>query len=473
MIWIFLAIHVIVTLITSVVIILFGVRPTRSLSWLLIVFILPFLGVILYILFGINRRKFKFYELKETSKRKLYEQIDANEETTNNKLTFKSINKQRLATLIEKTTHFPVKEGNSLQLLENSKNAYQVIFDNLKKAEKYIHLQYYIFEDGEILNTLCNILETKLNEGIEVRLIYDAFGSYHAKKTHLNKLKLKGAKVYPVMPLKYGSFLFTMNYRNHRKAIIIDGTTGFAGGMNISDRYIKAKDSLGIWKDMHLQLNGPIVNSLHRVFIKDYYFASGEKLLVSKSHLPKQINTGNVNVQLVAGGPDSKHLSILQQYLMLINVAQKSIYITNPYFIPNQALLEATKMAALSGVDVRVLVPKKTDSSIATHSMFANFEELLAAGVKIYLEDTFSHSKVIIVDNEVASVGSGNFDHRSFEHNFETNILIYDKETSNKLTKLFLENSKKCTKLNLKEFKNRSLFNKLKEGSARFFSPLL
>ena len=473
MIWIFVIIHAIIALVTSLIIILFGARPTRSLSWLLIVFIFPFLGVVLYILFGINRRKFKFYELKETSKRKLYEQLNAGEGTENNKVTFKSINKQRLATLIQKTTHFPVKEGNSLQLLDNSKNAYHVIFENLKGAQKYIHLQYYIFEDGEILNTLCNILETKLIEGVEVRLIYDAFGSYHAKKTHLNKLKLKGAKVYPVMPLKYGSFLFTMNYRNHRKAIVIDGTTGFAGGMNISDRYIKAKDSLGIWKDIHLQLNGPIVNSLHRVFIKDYYFASGEKLLVSELHLPKQINTGNVNIQLVAGGPDSKHLSILQQYLMLINVAQKSIYITNPYFIPNQALLEATKMAALSGVDVRVLVPRKTDSSIATYSMFSYFEELMEAGVKIYLEDTFSHSKVIIVDNEVASVGSGNFDHRSFEHNFETNILIYDKEASNKLTELFIETSKKCTEVDLKRFKNRALLDKLKEGSARFFSPLL
>lgn len=473
MVWIFITIHFILASITSVIIILFGARPTRSLSWLLIIFIFPFLGIVLYVLFGINRRKFKFYELKETTKRKLYDQLNTESYKNTEKVTFDSTNKQRLATLIEKTTHFPVRKGNAIQLLENSKNAYTVIFEHLEKAEKYIHLQYYIFEKGEVLDRLCEILTSKLNEGVEVKLIYDAFGSYYAKSTHLKHLKNNGAKVYPVMPLKYGSFLFTMNYRNHRKAIIIDGVVGFAGGMNISDKYIKAEDDLGIWKDMHLKLNGPIVNSLHRVFIKDYYFASSEKLLVSETHLPKQSKKGTVNVQLVAGGPDSKHLSILQQYLMLINVAQKNIYITNPYFIPNQALLEATKMAALSGVDVRILVPKKTDSSIATHSMFSYFEELLEAGVTIYLENTFSHSKVIIVDSEVASVGSGNFDHRSFEHNFETNILIYDTNISRRLTKLFIENSRKCVQVDLKEFKKRSLINKLKEGSARFFSPLL
>ena len=473
MVWIVLIAHIILVAVTSIIIILFGARPTRSLSWLLIVAILPFLGVVFYILFGINRRKFKFYELKETNRRKLYDELNTEKDTLSEKVTFKSINKQRLATLIENTTRFKASSGNDVVLLEHPKEAYELVFENLKKATKYIHIQYYIFEKGEILDRLCEILSSKLDEGVVVRLIYDAFGSYHAKESHLKELKKKGAKIFPVMPLKYGSFLFTMNYRNHRKAIVIDGIIGFAGGMNISDKYIKSESDLGIWEDMHLKLEGPIVNNLHRIFIKDYYFASGEKLLVSNTYLPKQEQKGAINIQLVASGPDSKHLSILQQYLMLINIAQRSIFITNPYFIPNQALLEATKMAALSGVDVRILVPKKTDSSIATHSMFSYFEELLEAGVTIYLKDTFTHSKVIIVDDEVASVGSGNFDHRSFEHNFETNVLIYNTKIAKQLSASYINNSITCEKLILSEFKNRPLINKLKEGSARFFTPLL
>lgn len=473
MIWIVLIAHTTLVAITSIIIILFGARPTRSLSWLLIVAILPFLGVIFYILFGINRRKFKFYELKETNRRKLYDQLTSEKEKHDDTVTFKSINKQRLATLIEKTTRFRVSGGNGVKVLENSKEAYELVFESLKKAKNYIHIQYYIFEKGEILDRLCEILSSKLDEGVEIRLIYDAFGSYHAKKSHLKELKNKGAKIFPVMPLKYGSFIFTMNYRNHRKAIIIDGTTGFAGGMNISDKYITAEDDLGIWEDVHLKLEGPIINNLHRIFIKDYYFASGEKLFVSDTYLPKQPQKGTTNIQLVAGGPDSKHLSVLQQYLMLINIAQRSIFITNPYFIPNQALLEATKMAALSGVDVRILVPKKTDSSIATHSMYSYFEELLEAGVTIYLKNNFTHSKVIIVDDEVASVGSGNFDHRSFEHNFETNVLIYNTEVAKQLSTSYVNNSDTCEKILLSDFKNRPLSDKLKEGSARFFTPLL
>ncbi|WP_010521802.1 cardiolipin synthase [Aquimarina agarivorans] len=474
MLWILGILHFLIAIAAAITIILFGARPTRSFSWLLLVIFLPFLGAILYILLGINRQKFKFFQLKETTKRKLYNKNFDKNVVGESEVDFKSVNKQRLAYLIENTTHFKVLANNSVKLLDNGSNAYSIIFEEIKKAKSFIHLQYFIFEQGEILTKLCSLLADKLAEGVKVRLIYDAFGSYTAKKIELKKLKSLGASVYPVMPLKYGSFLFTINYRNHRKSIIIDGTIGFAGGMNISDKYIKKGDELGIWNDMHLQLQGPIVNSLHRVFIKDYFFASNEDLLHGNTYLPKQQKAGKSTIQLVASGPDSEQLSVLQQYLMLINVAQKSICITNPYFIPNQALLQAIKIAALSGVHVRILVPQKTDSKMATFSMFSYFEELLQAGVEIYLQiGKFSHSKVIVVDKEVASVGSGNFDHRSFEHNYETNMLIYDKSVAQNLDDLFNDDSKSCKKLALDTFKERPLTQRLLEGSARFFSPLL
>ena len=474
MIWAFLILHLILAIGTAAIIILFGARPTRSFSWLLLVLFIPFLGVFLYILFGINRRKFKFYQLKETKKRKLYDKNFDEDVIGQSEIQFDSINKQRIVHLIESTTHFKVLPDNSVDLLDDGANAYEVIFEALEKAENYIHLQYYILEKGEILTRLRDILLKKIEEGVEVRLIYDAFGSYHATGYELKQIKEAGARVFPVMPLKYGSFLFTMNYRNHRKAIIIDGKIGFAGGMNISDKYIKKLDDVGIWDDMHLRLKGPVVNDLHRVFIKDYYFASDEDLLHGEDFLPNQEKAGDVSIQLVASGPDSTQLSVLQQYLMLINVAQRSVCITNPYFIPNEALLESIKIAALSGVHVRVLVPKKTDSKMATFSMFSFFEELLEAGVEIYLlEGQFAHSKVIVVDREVASVGSGNFDHRSLEHNFETNALIYDEAIAKELDEMFNADCEPCEKLDLETFRKRPLFQKIIEGSARLLSPLL
>ncbi|WP_029209446.1 cardiolipin synthase [Aquimarina agarilytica] len=474
MFWIIFTIHLIVALPTVVVIILFGVRPTRSFSWLLLVLFFPFVGVILYLFLGINRRKFKFFQLKQTNKRQLYDKNFDSDVNTKSEVIFKAINKQRLASLIEQTTHFKVLAHNNVQILDDAALAYDYIFESISQAQKFIHLQYYIFEEGEVLDRLAQLLIQKIKEGLEVRIIYDAFGSYHAKRSTLKKLKILGASVFPVMPLRYGSFLFTMNYRNHRKAIIIDGKVAFAGGMNISDKYINAEDDLGKWEDMHLKLSGPIVNSLHRVFIKDYFFASNKELLLGDHYLPEQSKKGNTDIQLVASGPDSEQLSVLQQYLMLINIAQKSISITNPYFVPNQSLLQAIKIAALSGVNVRILVPKKTDSRMATYSMFSYFEELLEVGVEIYLlYGRFTHSKVIVVDTEVASVGSGNFDHRSFEHNFETNVLIYNEKIASKLNSIFLEDCQSCEKLDLESFKTRSIKQRLIEGCARFFSPLL
>jgi len=472
MIWILACLHFILATATAFIIILFGVRPTRSFSWLLLVILFPFLGVTLYLLLGINRRKFKFFQLKETTKRQLYDKDFNNNEKSD--VSLNSINKNRLARLIEKTTHFPVLANNNIEVLDDTEDAYNRIFEAISNAKKFIHLQYYVLEEGEVLSKITKLLEEKVKSGIEVRIIYDAFGSYGAKNTTLKKLKSIGAKVFPIMPLRYGSFLFTMNYRNHRKAIIIDGKIGFAGGMNISDKYIKKLDELGIWDDTHLKLQGSIVNSLHRVFIKDYFFASNEELLLGDKYLPTQNSEGTTNVQLVASGPDSEQLSVLQQYLMLINIAQKSICITNPYFIPNQSLLQAIKIAALSGVRVRILVPRKTDSKMATYSMFSYFEEMLEVGVEIYLlNGKFSHSKVIVVDEEVASVGSGNFDHRSFEHNFETNLLIYDAKIASNIDALFTADCEPCEKLDLNQLKKRSLKQKLLEGSARFFSPLL
>ncbi|MBQ0733387.1 cardiolipin synthase [Aquimarina celericrescens] len=469
-----ISIYVILTLLAIVHIILYSSRPTKSLSWLLIVLIFPFIGILLYITFGINRRRFKLFKLKETVKRRLYDKKFRDQFVKEQKVEFENKKNTKLSELLRNSSNFATQPANDVKVLHNGKETFDIIFEELQKAEKFIHLQYYIFEEGELFNKLYSLLKEKLENKVEVRILYDAIGSYSLRKKAKKKFRDIGAKVYPIMPLHFGSFLFTLNYRNHRKIIVIDGKVGFTGGVNISDKYIKSDSELGIWDDTHVYLKGPAVDSLHRVFIKDYYFASDQELLLKDKYLPDIEKQGDVAVQIVAGGPDADHPSIMQQYIKMINLAEEYIYISNPYFIPNSAMLEALRIAALSGVQIKLLVPKKSDSWLAKHSMLSFFQELLFLGIEIYQQkNDFLHSKVIVMDGEIASVGSGNFDHRSFEHNFETNALIYDKEVTESICEDFIKDCKESILLDYETYKNRPLRQKLSEGIARFFSPLL
>jgi cardiolipin synthase len=244
--------------------------------------------------------------------------------------------------------------------------------------------------------------------------------------------------------------------------------------MNISDKYITANSELGIWYDVHLGIKGPAVQSLQQVFSKDFFLASNSEMLHQPKYFPAVANQGKSIVQVVSSGPDSDFAAVMQQYLMLITQAEKSIYIANSYFIPGVVILEAIKLAALSGIDVKLLIPDKSDNRFVKYSMFSYFDEMLASGIKIYLyKSTFLHSKVIIVDDEIASVGTGNFDNRSFEQNFEVNTLIYDKDVANAMKNHFLADCDISTLLNTEVFSKRSLIRKMVEGVARIFSPLL
>lgn len=464
--------YVLVTLWAIGSIILHGSRATKSLSWLLTVMVIPFGGPLLYYLFGVNRRKFRFFRLQQTEKRKLYNENYNQLESSEEAAEIADPKYSKLSKLIKENCFFSAYANNKVMIFNDGKETFDAIFKAIEKAEKFIHLQYYIFEKGEISDRFYVLLEEKIKEGVEVRLIYDAVGSFSFKDKTIKKFKKIGVKAYPTMPLRFGNLLFTLNYRNHRKIVIVDGLVGFIGGVNVSDKYI-TKTGLGIWKDMHLQIEGPAVDSIHRVFIKDYHFASDEELLLNEKYLPKNPSKGTSSIQIVTSGPDSKQPAVMQQYISMMNSATKSIFIANPYFIPGTTVLQAVKIAALSGVKVSLLIPGESDSIMAKYSMFSSFEELLEVGVNIYLRDDFSHSKVILIDEEVASIGSGNFDHRSFEHNFEANALVYDKEVVEKIYSEFKSYFAKQNTLDYETFKNRSIVRKFLEGLAKFFSPLL
>ena len=470
----FLIIYIISVFVTVGSIILYGSNPSRSLGWILVVVFIPYVGAISYLLFGINRREFKIFTLKRILDSRLYNQKYLKQKSTENKVLFNSSKKIKLALLIENSSKFQAVDGNKITVLNNGAAAYQNMFEKLENTKKFIHIQFYVLEEGTILDKLYEIFKRKIEEGVEVRMIYDALGSFWLKRKIIKKFKTLGVEVFQVMPIKFGTILFSINFRNHRKNIIIDGNIGFTGGVNITDKYINSQSELGIWEDEHVCIEGPAVESLHAIFIKDYYFAANkdERLFQEKYH-PKIAPKGDSIVQIIASEPDSNHSTILFQYLSLINAADSCIYIANPYFMPSKPLLVGIKMAALGGVKIKLLVPKKSDSILAKYSMQSYFSELLDVGIEIYRSDNFLHSKIIIVDNEIASVGSGNFDYRSFEQNFETNAMIYDENVAQEISENFLNDCKKSSLLTLKAHNARPFYYKIYEGFARLLAPLL
>ncbi|WP_254712940.1 cardiolipin synthase [Polaribacter sp. NJDZ03] len=451
----------------------FGVKPSKSLSWILITLLFPFMGVFAFILFGINRRKIKYFELKETKKRKDYIEKNLKNEKNKNVALLKSHKASKISNLIFNNTNLPLQLNNDVVVLKSGKETFEALYKAIKSATSFIHLQYYILENGEILNNIITLLEEKRKENVEVRVLYDSIGSFPLNKKTIQHLKEIGVEIYPETPFKFGSFLFSLNYRNHRKIAIIDNKIGFTGGVNISDEYITEDTNLGIWQDAHVQISGCAVADLHDTFLKDYYYATDINLSQKEKYNTVCNAEGNTTMQIVSSGPDYKQPVVMQQYLSLINLAEKSICVLNPYFIPTYSILEAFKIAALSGVKVTLLLPKVTDSKMATYSMYSYFEGLLKAGVEIYLRDDFSHSKVIFIDDEITSIGSTNFDCRSFEHNYELNALIFDEVITSEISTEFNERKNLANKVTLEDFLNRSNKQKTLERLARFLSPLL
>ena len=470
---VFIALYFLVTLWSILVIIYYGRRSTKSISWVLVVIVFPIAGAILYYLFGVNRRKFKFFRSKEFERRRKIRSFIP-DSYISHKYEFDSHTlSDHVAKLIMANAQSIPLKGNDIEVLHDGEPTFNAIFEEMEKAKNFIHVQYYILEEGKLLRKMIELFEQKIKEGVKIRVIYDSFGSYWMRGRLRKKFEKIGAKIYPMMPIRFGNLLFSLNYRNHRKIVIVDGKVAFTGGINVSDKYIKAENELGKWKDTHLKMVGPIVNGLHLVFLKDYFFANKEDGFKPENYLFEQDEVGNVTAQVVAGGPDSEQPVIMQQYIAMVSRAKDFIYISNPYFIPGEAFMQAIKIAAMQGVDVNLLVPNKSDSIAAKFAMFSQFEELLNIGVNIYLRSDFSHSKILMVDDDVTSIGTGNFDYRSFEHNYETNILIYDHEITVSLKSELEKLCDRAKNMDLEEFKKRPRWHKFLEGLAKFFKPLL
>lgn len=464
--WLTILIGLYIVLATGIVISLLfnGVRPSKTLAWLLAIFTIPVGGILLYLLVGRNRRQ-----------QKGYKRINRKPESTKIEsagIFHKESIEAQIQELIYRGSGFTATGNNQIELLKDGEATFKRIFEALEGAKKTIHLQYYIFEEGELANRLLELFVRKEKEGIEVRLIYDGIGSYSLSRDYLKKLKAAGIENYSFLPFRLGKSLSSINYRNHRKIITIDGEMAFTGGINISDKYLKGDPSLGLWHDMNLMVRGEAANHLDTVFINDWEKVTGNRL-----PLPSVIRNTAVQsrwVNILATGPDDPFPLMEQLYFSLITHARKYVYITNPYLIPSPAIQTALITAALSGVDVRILVSAKADSKVVSWCVQSYFQGYLKAGIKIYrYPEGFLHSKIIITDDRVATVGTANVDDRSFHHNYEVNAIVYDTEIAIKLRDDFLIDSNKSEILSYDTFIKRSWRTRLAEGAARTISPIL
>ncbi|MFD2098948.1 cardiolipin synthase [Flagellimonas iocasae] len=444
-----------------------GVRPSKTLAWLLAIFTIPVGGVLLYLLFGRNRRKNKLFSLKNEFSARHQLSIDSEKITISDK-------HKKISSLIYKTVECPVTEHNDLTLLKDGKNTFESIFEALESAQEHIHLQYYIFEEGSLADKLLEIFERKVAQNVKVRLLYDGIGSYSLSRKYLQRLKKCGVEVAQFLPFRFGRFLSSLNYRNHRKIIVVDNAIGFTGGINISDKYYRGDPHLGRWHDTHLKIEGEAVDFLNRFFITDWYLASKKKVDVSQFNITKTPNVGTP-IQIVPSSPDDDFAVMEQVYFSIMNHAKKYVYIINPYIIPNHAILQSLQTAALSGVDVRLLMSSSTDIKWVDWCVRSYFESYLKAGIKVYLyPDGFLHSKVMISDDDIVSIGTANLDNRSLQQNYEANAIVYDAHLCQQMKKDFLEDCSKSIMLNdYHTFSKRPWINKLIEGIAKLLSPVL
>jgi cardiolipin synthase len=379
---------------------------------------------------------------------------------------------------LAKSSNAHYTNNNDVFIYENSKEFFDSLLEELKKAKHFINIQFYIFKDDNIGNEIIDILLQKASEGVEVRLLYDAVGSRLFSDKSIAKLKSGNVKVGCFFPSFLKIINFNLNYRNHRKIVVIDGKVGFVGGNNVGDEYLGRDPKFGNWRDTHLKLIGDSVNDLNVRFILDWRYTTKEDLDFVKffNNENPPIQTQNIGVQIVSSGPDVFELEEIKYgYIKMIQKAKNYVYIQSPYFILDKTLIETLKIACLSGVDVRIMIPLKPDHPFVNSASFSYAGELLKYGAKVYGYDknSFLHAKTIVIDDSICSIGTANMDIRSFLLNFEVNAFIYSADISKKQRLIFENDIKNCINITYEMYNNRSNIIRFKESISRLLSPVL
>lgn len=443
-------------------------NPLKTISWVLILLLLPLVGIVIYFFFGEDHRK------KRLISRKMHKRL--NRMALDREDMMETLNPPKeyreLVNLLNRVKNSPLYGGNKITFYSDGADKFRALFDELKKAKNHIHLQYYIFMDDSIGTQVKNLLIQKVKEGVEVRVLYDDVGSWKAKNKFFKKMEQAGILVEPFLKVKFPLLTSRVNYRNHRKVVVIDGEVGFMGGMNIADRYIEGIND-GVWRDSHFKLEGKAVHGLQTSFAIDWY-ASRSEFLSANKYFPQLSAQGNNLMQIATSGPTGEFKEILQGIFHAITNAKEYVYIQTPYFIPSDVLLLAIQTAAMSGVDVRVMIPKKSDTTFVHIATLSYIRDLLNAKIKVhFFTKGFIHSKLIVIDDKLTITGSANMDVRSFEHNFEIDAFIYSKETAAQAKEIFYKDLLDSEIVNPEEWENRARYRRFGESVMRMFTPLL
>lgn len=457
------------TLITTISVLLLENRnPVKSLSWVLVLLFLPFIGLVFYVIFGQNLRKQKIILRKTYRSSHNYPITDTNQLNTD----LPDSNQVNLVRLLHKNSDALTFPDNKIDILSDGKSTFDAMFTAIRNAKSHIHIEFFIFGNDKISNRLRVLLIHKANEGVRVRMIYDYWGSFFLSRLYLRTLREAGVYIRPFLPFRLRLGRSKINYRNHRKLLIVDGKVGFTGGLNVADRYIFG-NTLGRWRDTFVRFEGSVVHGLQQLFLSDWFFVE-RKLITDAKYFPAPEKFEKNLVQIVSSGPDTEWEAIMQGISSAIMSATKYIYIHTPYFIPNDVLNNCIQMAAMSGIDIRLMVPTRSDSKLSDYCTSSYLGQILEAGVRVYhYKKGFLHSKAIVIDDFVSIVGSANLDERSFNQNFEANAFIYDVDTALQLKQLFIRDIKGCQEMTFDSWNNRKRSQKLKESFARLFSPLM
>lgn len=448
-------------------------NPVKSIAWVLVLVLLPFVGLVIYLIFGRSLKGMKLISRSDLRDLRRLTSFTSHPEQESGL----SENSRQIISLVNKMTESHTFIGNDIQTFTSGRAKFDALKRDIENARSFIHVQYFIIEKDHVGGELIDLLIQKARQGVKVRVLYDYVGSFYVSSKALKQMRAAGIEIHPFLELSFTNVAFRINWRNHRKIVIIDGQVGYMGGMNIADRYVIGdKNWATPWRDTHLRVKGDAVTALQYSFAIDWNFTT-RKLLIEETGrvsqpVPNQAS-GQV-LQMMRSGPTNRWHNISFVFFKAITLAKRRVYIQTPYFLPSDALLKALQSAALAGVDVRLMIPRVLDSTMLRLATGSYIKECLLSGIKIYCyEPTVLHAKVVIIDDEFVTTGSTNFDFRSFEHNFEFNMMIYSKEFNAHMTEIFNNDMKECTRLSMGKWKQRPLIQKALESVVRLISPIL
>lgn len=468
--WIVLVAYYVVAIIAMITVLMEHRQPAKTIAWVLILSFMPLVGIILFFFFGQRIRKDRYIwqkSLDQLTKRSMIEFVEQKN------LELPEQHKELIQLFVNQNWALPFK-NNETDIYTSGYEFFPALLHEISKAKDHIHITSYIIEDDPLGRLIRDALIEKARQGIEIRFLYDDVGSWKTKENFFELMREEGIEVHPFMPVRFPAFTSKVNYRNHRKIIVIDGKIGFVGGMNLALRYVKGEKGEK-WRDTHVKITGAAVYGLQRAFLVDWFYADRTLITNRKYYPDTAIKANNNLIQIVTSSPTNVWAELEQGYIKVLLSAKRYVYMETPYFLPTEPILFALRTAALSGVDVRLMVPFKMDSKLVQLASQSYLNQIIASGVKVLCyKNGFNHSKLLVSDDNVATIGSANIDFRSFENNFEANAFFYDKTMAERVKNIFFTDESHCIPFqNIKEINHNSFIYRLWESIVRLLSPLL